>query len=99
MQPVACALSIPGIHHSSFLKQRFRGLCALIIPVTAGVCAANRMDKGRKLMFLILAVVLMVLWLGLFLGLHLTSFLIHLLVVFAVISVIMHFVSGTRNTV
>ncbi len=49
-------------------------------------------------MFLILAVVLMVVWLGLFLGLHITSFLIHLLLLFAVISVIMHFVGGSKAT-
>ena len=50
-------------------------------------------------MFLILAAVLVVLWLGLFVGLHVTSFLIHMLILFAVISVIMHFVSGNKSTV
>ncbi len=49
-------------------------------------------------MFLILAVVLVVMWLGLFVGLHVTSFLIHLLFVFAVISVILHFVSGSKSS-
>ena len=48
-------------------------------------------------MFLILAVVLIVLWLGGFFVLHISSFLIHLLVIFAVISLIMHFVSGRRT--
>jgi hypothetical protein len=38
------------------------------------------------------------LWLGLFLGLHLTSFLIHLLILFAVISVVMHFIGGSRSS-
>ncbi len=47
-------------------------------------------------MFLILAVVLLVLWIGGFFVLHVSSFLIHLLIIFAVISVIMHFVSGRR---
>ena len=47
-------------------------------------------------MFLILAVVLLVLWLGGFLVFHVSSFLIHLLILFAVISVIMHFVTGRR---
>jgi hypothetical protein len=49
-------------------------------------------------MFLILAVVLVLLWLGLFVGLHVTGFFIHLLVLFAIISVIMHFVSGNKST-
>ncbi len=47
-------------------------------------------------MFLILAVVLMVVWLGLFVGLHVTSFLIHVLILFAVFSMVMHFVSGRK---
>lgn len=48
-------------------------------------------------MFLILAVVLIVLWLGGFLVLHISSFLIHLLIIFAVISFIMHFITGKRT--
>ncbi len=48
-------------------------------------------------MFLILAVVLLVLWLGGFLVFHISSFFIHLLILFAIISVIMHFVSGRRT--
>lgn len=48
-------------------------------------------------MFLILAVVLIILWLGGFFVLHISSFLIHLLIIFAVISVIMHFVTGKRS--
>ena len=48
-------------------------------------------------MFLILAVVLIVLWIGGFFVLHVSSFLIHLLIIFAVISFIMHFVTGKRS--
>ncbi len=48
-------------------------------------------------MFLILAVVLVVLWLGGFTVMHVSSFAIHLLLIFAVISIIMHFVSGRRS--
>jgi hypothetical protein len=48
-------------------------------------------------MFLILAVVLVVLWLGGFFVLHVSSFLIHLLIIFAIISLIMHFISGRRT--
>jgi hypothetical protein len=47
-------------------------------------------------MFLILAVVLVVLWLGGFLVFKSAGFLIHLLLIFAVISIIMHFISGRR---
>jgi hypothetical protein len=48
-------------------------------------------------MFLILAVVLVLLWIGGFTVFHVTGFLIHLLLIFAVISVIMHFVTGSRS--
>ncbi|HMF63166.1 MAG TPA: lmo0937 family membrane protein [Edaphobacter sp.] len=48
-------------------------------------------------MFLILTIVLIVLWLGSFFVLHISSFLIHLLLIFAVISLIMNFVSGKRS--
>jgi hypothetical protein len=47
-------------------------------------------------MFLILAVVLVALWLGGFALFHVTGFLIHLLLLFAVVSLIMHLVSGRR---
>ena len=47
-------------------------------------------------MFLILAVVLFVLWIGGFILFKGAGMLIHLLVVFAIISVIMHFVTGRR---
>jgi Family of unknown function (DUF5670) len=48
-------------------------------------------------MFLILGIVLIVLWLGGFFVLHVSSFLIHLLLLFALISIIMNFVSGRRS--
>jgi hypothetical protein len=48
-------------------------------------------------MFLILAIVLVVLWLGGFFMFHAAGFLIHLLLLFAVISLIMHFVTGRRT--
>jgi hypothetical protein len=49
-------------------------------------------------MFLILAIVLVVLWLGGFLVFKSAGLLIHLLLLFAIISLIMHFVSGKRAT-
>jgi hypothetical protein len=48
-------------------------------------------------MFLILAVVLVLLWIGGFTLFHVTGFLIHLLLIFAVISIIMHFITGRRS--
>lgn len=47
-------------------------------------------------MFLILAIVLVVLWAGGFFLMHVSSFFIHLLIIFAVISLVMHLVSGRR---
>jgi hypothetical protein len=48
-------------------------------------------------MFLILAVVLVVAWLGGFVMFKSAGLLIHLLLVFAVISLILHFVTGRRT--
>jgi bacteriorhodopsin len=61
--------------------------------------ATQTRPRKEDLMFLILAVVLVVLWLGGFTLFHVTGFLIHLLLIFAVISLIMHFVGGGRRTV
>lgn len=47
-------------------------------------------------MFLGLAGILILAWIFGFLVFHVTSFLIQLLLIFAVISVIMHFVRGAR---
>jgi len=65
------------------------------------VCAATHgiLLQGRewvKTMFLILAIVLVVMWLGGFFMFHTAGFLIHLLLLFAVISLVMHFVTGRR---
>ena len=48
-------------------------------------------------MFLILAIVLVVLWLGGFVMFKTAGLLIHLLLLFAIVSLILHFVSGRRN--
>jgi hypothetical protein len=48
-------------------------------------------------MFMILAVVLIVMWLGGFVMFKSAGLLIHLLLVFAVISLILHFVTGRRT--
>ena len=49
-------------------------------------------------MFLILAVVLLVVYFGSLFAFHITAWFIHLLILFAIISVIMHFVSGRRTS-
>jgi hypothetical protein len=48
-------------------------------------------------MFLILAIVLVVIWLGGFVMFKSAGMLIHLLLLFALISLIIHFVSGRRT--
>jgi Family of unknown function (DUF5670) len=48
-------------------------------------------------MFLILAVVLVVMWLGGFVMFKSAGLLIHILLLFAVISLIMHFITGRRT--
>lgn len=47
-------------------------------------------------MFLMLFVVLVVLWLLGFIAFHVAGGLIHLLLIVAVISLVLHFVRGTR---
>ncbi len=47
-------------------------------------------------MFLILALVLFVLWIAGFVMFHTAGFLIHILLIFAVISIVMHFITGRR---
>jgi hypothetical protein len=39
-----------------------------------------------------------VLWIGGFFVMHISSFFIHLLILFAVISLIVHFVTGSRSS-
>ena len=47
-------------------------------------------------MFLLLAIVILILWVGGFFVMHISSFLIHLLIIFAVISLVMHLISGRK---
>ncbi|MGD0797547.1 MAG: lmo0937 family membrane protein [Acidobacteriaceae bacterium] len=50
-------------------------------------------------MFLILAIVLVIAWIGGFVVFKSAGLLIHLLLLFAVISLIMHFVTGSRSSI
>ncbi|HEY0702275.1 MAG TPA: lmo0937 family membrane protein [Candidatus Acidoferrales bacterium] len=47
--------------------------------------------------FLGIAILLLILWLGGFLMFHVASGLIHLLLLFAVISLVIHFISGAKT--
>jgi Family of unknown function (DUF5670) len=49
-------------------------------------------------MFMLLALILAVAWIGGFTVLHVSSAAIHLLLIFAVVSVVLHFVRGRRAT-
>ena len=48
-------------------------------------------------MFLILAIVLVLMWAGGFFVMHISSLFIHLLIIFAVISLVMHLLSGNKS--
>ena len=50
-------------------------------------------------MFLIIALVLILAWIGGFVVFHTAGFLIHLLLIFAVVSIIFHFLRGRSSTV
>jgi hypothetical protein len=47
-------------------------------------------------MFLLLALILVLAWAGFFFLFHVTALLIHLLLIFAVISLVVHLVSGRK---
>jgi hypothetical protein len=61
--------------------------------------AIVQLTEKEGAMFLILALVLVLLWVGGFVVFHTAGFLIHLLLIFAVISVIFHFLRGRSSTV
>lgn len=47
--------------------------------------------------FMVLALLLLVLWAGGFLFFHVAGFLIHLLLIFAVVSLLVHFLTGSKT--
>jgi len=49
--------------------------------------------------FLIIGIVLVLLWLGGFVMFHTAGFLIHILLIFAVISIVFHFLRGGTKSV
>jgi Family of unknown function (DUF5670) len=56
------------------------------------------MQGGRmRFAFLIIAILLFFAWVGAFVMYHVAGFLIHLLLLFAIIALIVHFVSASKN--
>jgi hypothetical protein len=49
-------------------------------------------------MYLLLAILLVLVWAGSFFLFHVTGFLIHILLLFAVISLVLHLVTGRKAT-
>jgi hypothetical protein len=48
-------------------------------------------------MYLVIALLLLIMWAGGFMMFHVASGLIHLLLLFAVVSFVVHFITGTRT--
>jgi hypothetical protein len=60
-------------------------------------CKPKRLRRSKMSIWTILFVVLLIAWIGGFTMFHVAGGLIHLLLVFAVISLILHFVMGRRT--
>jgi hypothetical protein len=56
------------------------------------------LSRKGFIMFLIIALILILAWVGGFVVFHTAGFLIHLLLIFAVISIIFHFLRGRSST-
>jgi len=48
-------------------------------------------------MYLVIALLLLIMWAGGFMMFHVASGLIHLLLLFALVSFVVHFITGTRT--
>jgi hypothetical protein len=55
------------------------------------------MTKGERRMWLWIGIVLVLAWLGGFVVFHMAGFLIHILLILAVISIVFHFLRGSRT--
>jgi len=60
-------------------------------------CLPSANDIERSHMFLAIGILLVLAWLTGFVFLHVTSFAIHVLLLFALVSIVVHFVRG-RST-
>ena len=90
----AIGVSNGGPYFVSQVRQRQTETASLIACVLALAAGPTTKESRVYKMFLILAIVLVVMWLGGFVMFKSAGMLIHLLLLFAVISIIMHFVTG-----
>jgi uncharacterized protein DUF5670 len=75
---------------------RFSAFRAQTVPKIFLLGTYFKEENRQMSMWTILFVILLIAWLGGFTVFHVAGGLIHLLLVFAVISLILHFVLGTR---
>jgi hypothetical protein len=68
-----------------------------LAPFASLMACIDKLCPGEGPMFLILALVLFIAWIGGFVMFKSAGLLIHLLLIFAVISIVMHFISGRRT--
>jgi hypothetical protein len=71
-------------------------LSAARAPAHIPGASRTQYSKAATYMFLLLAIILVLLWAGGFFVMHISSFFIHLLIIFAVISLVIHLISGRR---
>jgi hypothetical protein len=61
--------------------------------------AAHAGPQGASGMWIGIAILLLLLWAGGFLAFHVAGFLIHILLILAVVSFVIHFITGRRTAV
>jgi hypothetical protein len=99
MPPPLAALSRAIDRDFMFLPSNAQPQVPLSVRASLACKARDTLkEESRDAMFLILAIVLVVLWLGGFVMFKSAGLLIHVLLLCAVISLIIHFISG-RSTV
>jgi hypothetical protein len=61
--------------------------------------AARVWPQGASRMWIGIAIILLLLWAGGFFAFHVAGFLIHILLILAVVSFVIHFITGRRAAV
>jgi hypothetical protein len=61
--------------------------------------AARAAPQGGFVMWIGIAILLLLLWAGGFFAFHVAGFLIHILLILAVVSFVIHFITGRRTAV
>jgi Family of unknown function (DUF5670) len=61
--------------------------------------AARVGPQGASRMWIGIAIILLLLWAGGFFAFHVAGFLIHILLILAVVSFVIHFITGRRAAV